>query len=134
MLDVATGLTFREVPSEEWPKLRAFEPFKSAGLPVDNGHWKIIVAELDGEIVGCTGIHTQVHWDPWWIAPEYRGNAGIVRGLVRHGATLMTEHGVENAFATIEDQNLLSQALAKRLGFEAAPGRLYIISVPKLKE
>lgn len=129
-----TGLTFRDVPSEEWPRLLEFEPFKSNGLPEDNGHWKILVAEVDGEIVGCTGLHTQVHWDPWWISPEHRGNAGIVRGLIKQGAELLDRLGVRDAFATIEDENVRSQALARRLGFEPAPGQLYIINVPELKE
>lgn len=130
----SVGLTFREVEPEEWPRLLAFEPFKSAGLPENNGHWKILVAEIDGVIVGCTGLHTQVHWDPWWIAESYRGNGGIVRGLIKQGATILDRLGVRNAFATIEDENLRSQMLAKRLGFEPAPGKLYIINVPELKE
>ena len=132
MPETMTGLTFREVESEEWPRLLAFEPFASSGLPEDNGHWRILVAEIDGKIVGCTSVHTQVHWDPWWIAPEHRGNAGIVRGLIRQGGELLDRIGVPHAFVTIEDQNLLSLALARRLGFEEAPGKLYIISIPEL--
>lgn len=134
MLDLQTALSFRELEPAEWPRLLEFEPFKSSGLPIDNGHWKILVAEVDGVIVGCTSLHTQVHWDPWWIAEGWRGNPGVVRGLIRQGATVLTNLGIADAFATIEDQNLLSIALANRLGFEAAPGKLYVIRVPDLKE
>ena len=128
----AAGLVFRELEPEEWPRLLEFEPFKSSGLPADNGHWRILIAEVDGEIVGCTSVHSQVHWDPWWIADEHRGNAGIVRGLIKQGALLLNNLGIPHAFATIEDQNVVSQGLAKRLGFEPAPGKLYIIDVPNL--
>jgi hypothetical protein len=131
---VATGLTFRELPGEEWPKVRDIEPFDQAGLPPDNGHWRILVAELDGQIIGCTSVHTQVHWDPWWIAPEHRTNPVVVRGLVRQGAELLTNLGIDHAFCTISDEQFLSQRLATRLGFIEAPGKLYLLNIDQLKE
>ena len=125
-------LTFRELPSDEWPRLLDHEPFKTSGLPVDNGHWKILVAELEGQIVGCSGVHEQVHWDPWWIAPDHRGNAGVVRGLVRYGAEFLLGYEIPQVFCTIDDARVLSHDLAQRLGFEPAPGRLYILDLTAL--
>jgi RimJ/RimL family protein N-acetyltransferase len=134
MSAVTTGLTFSELESADWPRLLAFEPFKSTGLPVDNGHWRIFIAELDGQIIGCVSLHSQVHWDPWWIHPEHRGNAGIVRGLIKQGVSVLNQLGITDVFATISDENTASQALAERLGFERAPGELYVLRVPSPKE
>lgn len=133
MPEVTTGLTFRELPSGEWYRLIEFEPYDK-GLPPDDGHWRIFVAEIDGAIVGFTSLHTQVHWDPWFVDPTHQGNPGVVRGLISQGAEVLTQIGIDHVFCTIPDEHYLSQRLATRLGFIEAPGKLYLLTVGELKE
>ncbi len=124
-------LTTRELPFAEWHKLVAFEPFASSGLPGSDENWKIGVVEVDGEIVGHVSAHGEVHLDPWDILPAHRGNPGVVRALVRQAFDILAAAGVPYVFCTIEDERILSQDLAARLGFTPAPGQLYLLVIPK---
>lgn len=129
-------LTFRELPYAEWPKLieQGIYPYSVSGTPdPTGGHWRILVAERDGQIVGCTSVHTQVHWDPWYVDSKQDGLA-IVRGLIRQGRDLLLENHIEHAFATIDNDHTITQDLAARLGFTPAPGKLYLLNVPDLEE
>ena len=129
-----TMLTFRELPPEEWPTLveQGIYPYAAGGLPPDNGHWRILVAERDDEIVGCTALHTQVHFDPWYLRPGV--GAAEVRGLVRAGRDLLASLGIDHAYCTIDDTQILTRDQAERLGFVAAPGQLYLLDLDQLKE
>lgn len=128
------SVQFRELPGAEWPRLvvEGIPPYDRGGLPPDNGHWRIFVAERDGHIVGCTSLHTQVHWDPWYIAPGEDGLA-TVRGLIRQGRDTLQTLGIDHAFCTIEHGHVLSTDQAERLGFKAAPGQLYLLDVAELE-
>lgn len=129
-------VTFRELPAVEWPRLveQGIYPYAMSGLPdPKDGNWRILVAERGGQIVGCTSVHTQVHWDPWYVDSKQDG-LSIVRGLIRQGRDLLLDLGIEHAFATIDDQHLITQDLAARLGFTPAPGKLYLLNVPDLEE
>lgn len=129
------GVTFRELPATEWPMLvvQGIYPYSQAGLPPDNGHWRILVAEREGKIVGCTSMHTQVHWDPWYVDSAEDGLA-TVRGLVRQGRDQLETLGIDHVFCTIDDQQLITQKVAERLGFKPAPGKLYLLNVAELDE
>ena len=135
MSEVSHEVTFRELPGSEWGRLsvEGVYPYTITGLPPDNGNWRILVAEQNGKIIGCTSVHSQVHWDPWWIATEAQGNPGIVRGLIRQGVEVLNHVGVDHAFCTIDDTHLITQDLAERLGFIKAPGALYLLNVSELK-
>jgi hypothetical protein len=128
-------VTFRELPAAEWPTLveQGIYPYSVVGTPEPNDNWRILVAERDGKIVGCTTLHTQVHWDPWFVDAKEDGLA-TVRGLVRQGRDLLTALGVDHVFATIEDQHLITQEMAERLGFRTAPGKLYLLNVVELED
>lgn len=127
------SVTFRELPSSEWSLLveQGIYPYSVAGLPADNGHWRILVAERDGKIVGCTSLHTQVHWDPWFVDSKEDGLA-TVRGLVRQGKAVLTDISIDHVFATIDDTHIITQDIAERLGFRAAPGKLYLLNVSEI--
>lgn len=128
-------MIIRELPSAEWLRLidQGVEPYCQHGLPPDNGHWRILVTEDEsGRITGCVSLHTQVHFDPWWISEDQRGNPGVVRGLIRESVMLLDQLGIDHVYATIGEANV--EMLAERLGFSAAPGRLYLLDVNQLKE
>lgn len=130
-------MTIRELPFIEWQRLvtDGAEPYASHGLPHSDEHWRIIVAEDDtGKIVGAAALHTEVHFDPWWIADSHTGNVAVVRGLLRSSASLLRSLAIDHAFVTIDDQRIATQDQAERLGFVTAPGQLYLLDLNNLKE
>jgi RimJ/RimL family protein N-acetyltransferase len=129
------SVTFRELPAAEWQTLidQGIFPYAQYGVPPDNGNWRILVAEREGKIIGCTSLHTQVHWDPWYVDSNEEGLA-TVRGLIRQGRDVLKTLGIAHAFCTIDDANLITQDIAERLGFKPAPGKLYLLNVTELDE
>lgn len=122
----------RELPFDEWEKVRGIEPYCTGGLPASDEHWKIFVAEEDEHILGCVALHTEVHFDPWWIHPG--AHPGVVRGLLREAGDRLRELSIDHVFCTIGDQHRLSQRAASHLGFTAAPGQLYLLDVDQIQE
>lgn len=123
-------LTTRQLPPEEWHRIldQGIEPFATHGLPGDPSHWRLVVAEEDGVIVGLSGLYEAVHNDPWWVAPAYRGHPTILRRLWQEVRSVLDEHDVRMVFATVADDQPDVQQLAERFGFEPAPGRLYLLT------
>lgn len=119
----------RELPPAEWSRLLAIEPYRSHGLPTADGNWIMIVVEDAGEIIAASAVHSQVHWDPWWIAPAHQGNAGVTRALIREGVAALADRAIEHAFCTIDEADAYASHAAVNLGFNPAPGRLYLIDV-----
>lgn len=126
-------MTCRELPRAEWDRIRHIPPFH-LGLPESDEHWKILVVEDGDTIVGCVSLHTQVHFDPWWIDPERKTNPAIVRELVRGGVETLRRLGIPHIFATIDDGHTLTQAVAEHAGFMEANGKLYLAETEKLGE
>lgn len=129
-------LTYRELPADEWTKLleQGCRPYALSGLPSDNGHWRILVAEDEtGAIVAHTAVHTQVHWEPWEIRPGHEG-LGVVRGLIRQGRDLLRGLGIDHAYCTIDSAQGVTADQATRLGFEPAPGQLYLVNLAQLED
>lgn len=124
-------LTTRELPPTEWDRVARIEPFDTGGLPPDNGYWTIFVAEVGDEIVGCVSVHTQVHVDPWWIAP---GHPTVARALLRAVLPLLDANDVAQVFCTIADTKPHSTSIAERLGWTPAPGKLYLMIRDQLRE
>lgn len=122
----------RELPWSEWPKLviDRVEPFATHGLPPANDHWRIVVTEIDDRIVAAVSLHTQVHFDPWWIADEHRKNPGVVRGLLRESLSILDTVGIDHVFATVAEPAVA--ALAEHLGFRPAPGTLYLLTTTQI--
>lgn len=128
-------ITTRELPEAEWDRLKSVEPFDKAGLPPANGHWRVLVAEDEtNTIVGCVSLHTQVHFDPWWIAESQRANPNVVRGLIHSSVAILKDLSIDHVFATIDQTHKQTQAVAEHFGFERAPGQLYLLDLDHLKE
>jgi len=127
------GVTVRRLPPEEWATIADWEPFASGGLPAVD-QWRIIVAEDAGVIVGFCCVFAAAHWEPWSIAPSHRRNPAVARGLIRAGRDLLQELGIEAAFAVVSDAAPEQQAIVERLGFMAAPGKLFTVAVEDLED
>jgi len=119
-------ISHRQLPAEEWHRLRGLGPFPTdAALNPD--HWRVLVAEEAGEIVGFTCLYETVHNDPWWVREDHRKNPTLLRGLLREMFTVLREYDVQFVHAVVPDLLADQQALVKRFGFEEAPGKLYIL-------
>lgn len=125
-------LTVRELPAEEWDRVRHIPPF-TEGLPSPD-NWRILTVEDNGEIVGCCSLFDAAHWDGFWIAPDHQGKAGVFRALVGKGVEVLNTAGVLGVHTTVPDLRPDLQALVERFGFKAAPGKLYLLFVPDAKE
>ncbi len=121
--------TVRLLTGEEYQRLLSFEPFQSGGLPSPEVS-RILVAELDGAIVGFWGLFNAVHVEPLWIAEEHRKRPGLVRRLWSAVADQLRSVGVYTAFACIADRDAAQNVpLAMRLGFERVQGDLYVVRI-----
>lgn len=116
-------ITKRLLPAAEWSRLTAFPPFCEGGLP-DPDHWRIVVAEDDGLIVGFCCLFDTVHWDCWYVQPEYRGNPVVFKDLVEGGVQVMIDYQIDLVHTTVPDGSGVGGML-ERFGFEPAPGSLY---------
>jgi len=128
MPTTATDVTVRELPPEEWSRLASYEPFASGGIP-PAAHWRIVVAEEAGVLVGFTCLYEAVHLEPVWIAPSHRHQPGLFAGLWRESRRILDANGVQMIFAVVGDHLPQQQALVERFGFTPAPGRLYLCDV-----
>lgn len=119
----------RELPPTEWPRLSQIPPFDQ-GLP-DPEHWRILCCEDAGEILGVCGASDQVHWDPWWVHPDHQGKTSVFKQLLEAGLQMFSASDIYGVHVTVPDDRPELQALVERFGFIEAPGKLYLLAVPK---
>src|SRR5262245_30715389 len=116
-----TTVTIRELPPDEWDRLRAM-PFGSQGLP-DPQLAKVLVAEdEDGEIVGIWAAMTVVMLDGLWIKPTHRRVTWLAMKLLRAMRTLLVGLGVRQSFTIASTSDVL--VLALKAGFTRVQGDL----------
>lgn len=134
MATMTSGLyTKRELPTDEWDKLRTIPPYDTLGLPSIQGDWKIFVVENEqGEIIGTTALQVQVHWEPWWVRPDVQKNPAVIRSLLAIGLENMDEYGLPYVFCTVADDQPEIREVVEHLGGIKAPGDLYLIDTQKL--
>lgn len=73
-------MTTRILPKSEWGRLWETDlPALLQKAPDAD----VYVVEEAGRVVGCVAALRVTHLEGLWIAPEYRGNAGLGRRLVR---------------------------------------------------
>ena len=124
------ALHCRELPTDEWWRLLGFEPWVTQGQMPPPEHWRFVVAEEEGEIVGYCALYTAVHWEPWVIQPAHQKRPGLVRSLIRAGLDILAESQVQVAFCLAEGD---TAALVEHFGFAPHPAHLYVVSVPAIR-
>ena len=123
------GLTFRELPVDEWARLIAdeIEPFVTVGLP-DPDHAVVVVAEEDGTIQGVSLLLETVinHWS---IGSGARRSPSMVSGLWNATKEVLDAKGGPTIHATVADAQVEVQDMVERLGYHSAHGKLYVLDV-----
>lgn len=128
------GVAVRILPPEDWPRLTAYPPFDTGGLP-DPQYWRMIVAErgaTGGPIVAFVCLWTALHCEPVWFTPELRHHPKVFMDLWRAARQQVEAAGAQMVFATVDDDRPDLQALWGKFGFVAAPGRLYVGDLDRL--
>ncbi len=130
MTTAAATPIVRLLPPDEWERLAEFEPFASHGLPTVD-HWRVFVGESDGTIIGFCCLFNAVHFEPWYIAPEFRKHPGLLRGLIDAAGVELTAAKVGQVFVCVGDDLPAQAEIVKRFGFTEAPGKLYFLTLPE---
>ncbi len=115
--------TVRRLPAQEWDRLLPL-PFAARGLPSPE-LTQVVVAEVDGEIVGVWAAMTAVHLDGLWVAPGHRGTT-LAGRLLKEMKTLLAEYRISTVFTIISTEAVM--ALAYKAGFVRAPGDLWMLN------
>ena len=78
-------MTTRILPKAEWGRLweTGLPPLLQKAPDAD-----VYVVEDGGRVVGCVAALRVTHLEGLWVAPEYRGNAGLGRRLIRGAKAL----------------------------------------------
>jgi hypothetical protein len=121
----------RELPVDEWPKLLEIDgPYQTQGSLPDAHYNRIIVEEVEGEIIGYWGAFTVVHTEPVWLHPAYRMRTGAVKHLWEGMRDLLVRMKVPGTVAIIEDKDApINLPMATKLGFVKVPGSLYFLDL-----
>ena len=105
-------MTSRLLPRDEWPKLAG--TLLESVWPSLPANAIITVVERDGRIVGCSCLFLCWHQEAAWISPELRGNAGVVRSLVRGMKDAIDELGINEVWMMSTEPS--NTALIKKFG------------------
>lgn len=124
-------LTCRLLPPDEWPRLieAGFEPFATYGLPEHPDHWRMIVAEADGQIVGLSSLRNEILND-WNIHPDARYSPSLIVGLWQATKAVLDAEGIDRLHATVSELQPEVQVMIQRLGYVPAAGKLFLLHVP----
>lgn len=116
-------------PEEAHLAIEAGGPFQELQVQADKlTEMSIAVVEVDGRIVAYWCVWYALHTEPLWVHPDHRKSPGVVGGLVGEMQRIVEATGEPAAFAVIEEGNLEQMvSYATRLGFYAAPGKLYYL-------
>jgi hypothetical protein len=114
---------------EEWhrintPDLPPLVPF------VEPENLAVVVVEDDaGEIIACVSAMRVTHFEGLWIKPEYRGNAGVFRALIRQAYAVPRVRGEAWVFGSSAHGNDRMERMCGRLGGRELPVRFYAMPV-----
>lgn len=110
----------RILPKEEWSRLSitGIAPIQETLRPEDV---QVIVVEDGDRIVASMGAFRVTHFESLWIDPEYRGNAGLGRRLLKAGITAArkwTDKWVWGASDTPHMNDVILRLGGKRIPIE----------------
>lgn len=113
-------MTFRRLPEEEWEKLRPMFKLYLNENPPSSGQATVVVAEENGQIVGCLVGQWVFHIEPLIIKETHRG-----RFLIPPLVTELIKQlpGMQYAFAHTESDKV--GKLLKLFGMKELPWKTF---------
>ena len=109
----------RELPRDEWPRLKEAQTELAsiaARLPAQS---RILVVEDDGVIVGAWGLFSILHAEGIWIAPSHRKRAGVARRLLATMRAWVQDMGAGGVITGARNTEVSGYLM--RLGAEPLP-------------
>lgn len=120
-------MTTRVLDPDEW-----MEKLSGTDLPAllpfcTPENTSVVVVEEDGRIVATMGVLRVTHFEGVWIDPEHRGNAGVVRRLLKASTDIALGHGEQFVFGGASDDRM--RDILGRLGGVRMPLEFYALSI-----
>lgn len=114
----------RVLDASEWGLLedKPLGPLMPNLRPMDT---RIVVVEDDGEIVAHLGVLKVTHLEGLWIAPKYRGNVAVGRGLLEGAMRQVRPWSTDWVMALAADD--VMSGLVTRLGGVRLPVESYVM-------
>jgi len=112
---------------EEWGRLEMevqAQPLLPHVLP---RNMAVVVVEDEGQIVGAIQVAQVTHFEGLWIKPCFRGNAGVMRALLRQAVAIPQGRGEHWVLGGAADMRM--QDLNERLGGKKLPVDFYALRV-----
>lgn len=104
----------RVITSVEW------EQRKPEGLPdsfpADTNDVGVVVVENSGEIVATLAVLRVTHFENAWVHPRFRGNAGVLRRLLREAWEIPAKRGERWVLWAAEHGNETTARMYSRRG------------------
>lgn len=119
-------MTARILPPEEWARLAGTEA--ELLIPMLTDASRVVVVELDGQIVGCHVLQVILHAECLWVHPAHRGKASVARRLWAAVQREAREHFGVRAFATAAVSDEVRDLLA-HVGAVKVAGDHYMVPV-----
>ena len=121
------SVTVRELPVEEWEKLKDY-PIATNELP-DPDRCAVLVAEDEGKIVGTWGVVLAPFLEGLWLDADYRQTTFTAAKLLIGMRKMLEDKGITQAFTLVQTPYVLG--LAQKAGFEVLDGDLCMINTIK---
>lgn len=117
----------RILKPEEWQKLPDQE---AAGLVAKVPPETIAVVGVEddeGRIIASVCVLQITHFEGLWLAPEYRGNAGALRALIRQAYAIPQVRGESWALGGAADSKM--RKVCRQLGGAELPMSFFMLPV-----
>lgn len=118
----------RQLPRQEWERLRTFGPFAEAGVLPDPRFALIEVLEEGGEggpIVGSWMVTPMAILEGLYLAEDWRAHPAAARRLFFGMMELLGRYEITTVLTVTQDPAV--RALAHKAGFTDLPGQLQLL-------
>jgi GNAT superfamily N-acetyltransferase len=114
----------RILPPDEWHRL-SITQFEQIGPTMRPEDVQIVVVEDGERIVATMAVLRVTHFESLWIDPEYRGNAGLGRRLVKAAVQAAKTWTDKWVWGTSESGHM--DDITRRLGGVQVPVQTFMI-------
>lgn len=116
----------RVLPREEWGKLEV-SGIPQIGLTLRPEDVQVLVVEDGGRVVATMGVFRVTHFESLWIDPEYRGNAGLGRRLIKAGIEAARKWATDWAWGASGTDHM--DSIMSRMGGQKVPVSTFVVPI-----